>query len=215
MSGRDPGPDPGGLAGIVLAGGRSDRFGSDKLSVEVDGEPLLWKPIRVLVEARCREVVVVIGPTAAVPVLPPELGQALRVARDPEPFGGPLVGLRAGLAATRASTALVVAGDQPGLPPELLGILAEAVGPAVDDGPIEAAVLVDPASVVRPLPCALDREHALRSADRLLATGERSLRALVDALRSRAIPEATWRALDPLAGWTRDVDRPEDLPPGD
>jgi len=201
------------VAGIVLAGGRSDRFGSDKLVVEVDGEPLLWKPLRALVEAGCRKVVVIIGPTAAIPKLPPVLGHALRVARDPEPFGGPLVGLRAGLAAIRDGTVLVAAGDQPGLRPELLGILAATVGSAGDGGPIEAAVLVDPASVVRPLPCALDREHALRSADRLLAAGERSLRALVEALRTQAIAEATWRAHDPLARWTHDIDRPEDLPP--
>lgn len=197
-------------AGIVLAGGRSSRFGRDKLLAEFAGEPLLWRPLRALGGAGCPEIVVVIGPETPEPAVPRELGSIVRFARDPEPFGGPLVGLRSGLAATQAARVIVVAGDQPGLRPALLAAMAEAL--AARSGPeiVGAAALVDPAGVTRPLPCALDRPLALSVATRLLTAGERSLRAVLAALDAREIPEAAWRPLDPDAGWTQDVDLPGD-----
>jgi molybdenum cofactor guanylyltransferase len=205
--------------GIVLAGGRSSRFGQDKLAVPIDGEPLLWRPIRALAGAGCAGIVVVIGPAAGEPVLPPELVSIVRFARDSEPFGGPLVGLRAGLAAGAAARVVVVAGDQPNLRPELLRLLRAAAGdvpggPAGPDAPgtPAAVVLVDSAGVRRPLPCLLDRPLALVAAEGLLMAGERRLRAVFDRLEVVAIDEPAWRTVDPDADWTRDVDVPEDLP---
>lgn len=198
--------------GIVLAGGRSSRFGRDKLVEPIDGQPLLWRPIRALAAAGCADIVVVIGPEAGESALPPELGSIVRFARDPEPFGGPLVGLRAGLAASGAVRVVVAAGDQPGLRPELLRLIRAAA----DDVPLRpaAVVLVDQAGVRRPLPCGLDRRLALAAADVLLAAGERRLRAVLDRLDVVALEPPTWLPLDPDADWTRDIDAPEDLPSG-
>lgn len=198
-------------AGIVLAGGRSSRFGRDKLLAEIDGEPLLWRPLRALGGAGCPEIVVVIGPESPEPALPPELDSIVRFARDPEPFGGPLVGLRAGLSVMDAARVLVVGGDQPGLPPALLAALAGALDASAGREAAGAAVLVDPTGVARPLPCSLDRATAAVAAGRLLAAGERSLRKLIAALAAQEIPEASWRPLDPGAGWAVDVDLPDDL----
>jgi molybdenum cofactor guanylyltransferase len=212
----DDGPGRGASppAGIVLAGGRSRRFGRDKLRADYDGQPLLWRPLRALAAAGCPEIVTVIGPVAPVPAIPPELGSIVRFARDPEPFAGPLVGLHAGLSATGATYVLVVAGDQPALRPELLVALAQAI--AVPDGAptAAAAVLVDPLGMTRPLPCVLDRAQALEAAAGLLAAGERRLRALIASLDARTILEAIWRPLDPDAGWTVDVDLPGDADRG-
>jgi molybdenum cofactor guanylyltransferase len=197
-------------AGIVLAGGRSSRFGRAKLLAVIEGEPLLWLPLRALAAAGCPEIIVAIGPDTPEPAVPPELGSIVRFARDPEPFGGPLVGLRAGLAATNAALVIVVAGDQPGLPPALLVAMAEALAAPGGAGAIGAVALVDPGGVTRPLPCVLDRPQALSVATRLLTAGERSLRAVLAALDGREIPEAAWRPLDPDGGWTVDVDLPGD-----
>jgi molybdenum cofactor guanylyltransferase len=196
--------------GIVLAGGRSSRFGRDKLAESIGGEPLLWRPIRALADAGCAAIVVVIGPDGEEGVLPRNLGSIVRFARDPEPFGGPLVGLRAGLAASEAARVMVAAGDQPGLRPELLRLLRATAGDM--SGRPAAVVLVDPAGVRRPLPCVLDRRRALAAADRLLAAGERRLRAVLDRLVVVAIDEPAWRPVDPDGDWTRDIDVPEDLP---
>ena len=229
------------FTGIVLGGGRSSRFGRDKLAEPFGGEPLLWRPIRAVAFV-CREVVLVLAPEVPIPDLPPEVAPIVRVARDPEPFGGPLVGLAAGLAAATGRWAVVVAGDQPGLRSELLRFLAQTIAasgrasnPGVAagspggrtggssggrtggspcgaaPGSPRAAALRDEAGVIRPLPCALDREAALAQAGSLLASGERRLRALLAALNVAAIPEEAWRPFDPDAGWTRDIDLPEDV----
>jgi molybdenum cofactor guanylyltransferase len=206
--------------GIVLAGGRSRRFGSDKLAAELDGEPLLWHPIRALVGAGCERVVVVLGPDTAEPELPSELGAVVRFARDPEPFGGPLVGLRAGLVAAPGVVTIVVAGDQPRLRPALLRALIEAhdepaeVGLSGGRSPA-ATILVDPSGVARPLPCVLDRDRARSAASRLLAGGETRLRVLLARLEAREVPEVVWRPVDPAGSWTFDVDLPADLSDAD
>ncbi len=196
--------------GIVLAGGRSGRFGRDKLAEPVDGTPLLWHPIRALAAAGFPEIVVVLSPVAPEPSLPGDLPATIRFVRDPEPFGGPLVGLRAGLAAATTRLVVVVAGDQPTLEPALLRLLAAGLD---EPGP-SAVVPVDPDGRPRPLPCALDRVAALEAAEAILGRGDRRLRDLLAELPVRALPEAAWRAVDPGAGWTRDVDEPGDLSRG-
>ena len=204
--------------GIVLAGGRSTRFGGDKLTAELDGEPLLWRPIRSLAATGCETIVVAIARDRPTPTLPPDLAVDIRIAHDREPDGGPLVGLQAGLAAAPTGVAIVVAGDQPALRPALLRAMVEARHEPVEPGlpggrtPL-AVVLVDPDGIARPLPCVVDRDAALAAADRLLAGRDTRLRALLRALDAREVPELAWRRHDPDAAWTLDVDEPDDLPP--
>jgi molybdopterin-guanine dinucleotide biosynthesis protein A len=212
----DPPALPVAVTGIVLAGGRSSRFGTDKLLTPLDGEPLLWRPIRALAGAGCGVVVVVIAPTGPAPDVPPDSGTDLRVVRDRDAFGGPLAGVRTGLGAAADAVALVAAGDQPGLRPGLLRVLLGAFAAPMDPGlpggrSPAAAVLVDTAGVARPLPCAVDRAWALAAAERLLTAGESRLRALFEALDARAVPERDWRPADPGAEWTVDIDTPADL----
>ncbi len=214
------------IVGVVLAGGRSSRFGRDKLAEPIDGQPLLWRPIRALAAAGCHGVVVVIGPAGPEPELPADLDPAppdpgaarspvgrdrpfVAFSRDPEPFGGPLVGLRSALATIGAldlAVALVVGGDQPTLEPAVLGDLARRVraGSA-------AAVLADGDGVTRPLPFALDVARGLDAADRLLAAGRRRLRDLIDDLGAEVVERVVWSSLDPVGTTLADIDEPGDL----
>jgi molybdopterin-guanine dinucleotide biosynthesis protein A len=194
------------VSGIVLAGGRSSRFGADKLAARVGGSTLLELAVAALA-AVSTEVVVVLAPgderklpTARVPVRP---------AIDPEPFGGPLVGLLAGLEAAREPIAIVAGGDMPKLAPEVLRALVNAL--VASEGSYDAAVLVGRGET-RPLPCALRNGAATQAARRLLGIGERSLKALVRSLSTLSIAEVDWRPLDPTAATLHDVDLPGDLP---
>jgi molybdopterin-guanine dinucleotide biosynthesis protein A len=190
-------------SGIVLAGGRATRFGTDKLLAPVDGRPLLHRPLEALA-AICREVVLVVG-VHGIPPLPP-LNVPLRIVRDDEPGAGPLAALVTGLQEAVADTAIVVAGDMPSLVPALLQDLARrAAAPGVD-----AAVLVEGATR-RPLPAAVRREPALEAARRLRDADESRLRAVFTRLRLDEVPEAAWRTLDPAADSLVDVDVPADL----
>ena len=186
---------------IVLAGGRSSRFGRDKLAEPIDGRPLLLRAIDA-VRPIASEVVVVAAPGAN-PVVPPDV----MVARDPSPYEGPLAGLAAGLRAAREPVCLIVGGDSPSLVPGVLGSLVEAL---INDT-IEAAALDDDGRL-RPLPCAVRRDAALEVAEWLLADGQRRLRLIFETLATHTIPEAAWRALDPDGATLRDIDTPGDLP---
>ena len=188
------------VTGIVLAGGRSSRFGRDKLAERIDGRTLLDSAIEGATPAST-EILVVAAPDAA-PALPAEA----RLIHDPVAFEGPLAGVAAGLRAARESIVLVVGGDMP----TLVGAVIDSMLAALDVPGVEAAVL-EHEGRARPLPIALRRDPARVAADALLARGERRLRALTETLETTIIPEATWRALDPYGMTVRDIDTPADL----
>jgi molybdopterin-guanine dinucleotide biosynthesis protein A len=194
-----------GVSGIVLAGGRSVRFGSDKLGATLVDRPLLHLAIEAVASV-CDEVVVVVG-ADRLPNVPRGLAVPLRVVRDEEPDAGPLAALIVGLGEAHGSFVVVAAGDMPTLVP---GLLRELVRRACGDG-FEAAALRD-GEHVRPIPSAFRREPALAQALALRAGGGSSLRALLaGGLRVDEMTEADWRRLDPEGSSLLDVDRPEDL----
>jgi molybdenum cofactor guanylyltransferase len=195
--------------GLVLAGGRSSRFGRNKLAEPVGGRPLLAHAVTA-VGSVVREVIVLLPPVGDPPALPRTVGPGrvpVRVARDPEPFGGPLVAVLAGLERAREPFALLAGGDMPGLAEPVLAALLRALEVSED---VEAAVL-EFRGRRQPLPAALRVGAATIAARRLLGEGERSLHALLRVLRTRELGEGEWRALDPTAATLKDVDLPVDL----
>ena len=189
--------------GIVLAGGRSSRFGADKLRAELRGRPLLQHPILALAEV-CSEVLVALAPKAPEPTLPAVTGVPIRIVRDAVAGAGPLAGLVAGLEAAAEEVVVAVGGDQPELRPELLRLLLSSLGGA------SAAVLTD-GEAPRSLPLVVRRDVALAAARRILGSERRSLLGVVFGLGAVVVPESAWRAADPQGSWRRDVDRPSDL----
>jgi molybdenum cofactor guanylyltransferase len=189
------------VGAIVLAGGRSSRFGRDKLAEPVGGRPMLDLAIDA-VRGLASDVIVVVAPDGD-----RDLPGDVRVVRDARPFDGPLAGLATGLAAMDPAIerVLVVGGDMPALVPAVLARLLDAL-----DGH-ELAVLADDAGP-RPLPMAARPVAARAAADRLLAGGERRLRAMLGELEVRVIRPAVWRLDDPTGATLRDVDVPDDLP---
>jgi molybdenum cofactor guanylyltransferase len=192
-----------GVAGVVLAGGRSRRFGRDKLREELSGVPLLHRALGRVAEI-CGDVIVVIAPDAPEP--PPTGGIAVRFVRDSVGDEGPLRGVASGLAATDAEWVVVVGGDMPDLQPSVLTALLrfgserEARAAALGEG-----------NGFRPLPCALLTVPARERAEELLSQGERSLRSLLRNLSVSVLDETTWLRLDPDRRTLVDVDEPRDL----
>lgn len=188
-------------AAIVLAGGRSSRFGRDKLAEPIEGRPMLEHVVD-----RVRAItsdIVVVGPAHGALKGP----TGARVVSDDRAFEGPLAGLAVGLRALDPGVecVLVVGGDMPTLVPAVLERLLVSLDRR------EAAVLADEAGP-RPLPMAMRRSTSSAVADRLLQEGERRLRRLADALDVEVIAEETWREDDPDGQTLRDVDTPDDLP---
>jgi molybdopterin-guanine dinucleotide biosynthesis protein A len=187
-------------SGIVLAGGRASRFGSDKLAARVDGRTLLERAVGA-VGAVCDEVIVV----GRDPLAGDHLPYSARYVPDARPLAGPLAALADGARAATAPVILVVGGDMPSLVPAVLALLVDTVLA----GALAAELVVD--GVPRTLPVAVDRAAALPAADAVLRGGERSLRALLDRLGPALIEEARWRIADPDGATLRDVDSPSDL----
>ena len=99
-------------------------MGRDKLSLEVDGVPLIQR-VEDALTAHCQEMLVVGGGEIRL--------QGVRYITNERPGGqGPLAGIEAGLAAARYPLALVAAGDLPFLTESMVGYLLERLeGPSV------------------------------------------------------------------------------------
>ena len=192
-------------SGVLLAGGASRRFGRPKIVEPVDGAPLFHRPLRALIDS-CDDIAIVLAPNAPEPALPEGAGGA-RFVRDEIAHEGPLAGTRVGLENVRGEYAVLLAADMPGVRSELLALMAKrAVA-----GNRQALVLRD-ADGARPLPAVLLVAPALDLARKLLESGERRLRALIEGLGPEELREAGWAVADPGGAWRHDVDVPADLP---
>ena len=183
----------------MLAGGRSSRFGRDKLAEPIDGRPLLHHAIEAL-RTLTDQIVVVAGVETN-----PSVADGVTVVHDDRPFEGPLSALGIALSASSADRVIVVAGDMPTLVPAVLWRLIAALGVDAD-----AAILeVDGPRAI--LPLALTLEPATAAVRRLVDAGERRLGALLEALDVSVVLALEWRLDDPEGLTLRDIDTPADL----
>jgi molybdopterin-guanine dinucleotide biosynthesis protein A len=165
-------------------------MGTPKAAIEIGGETLAMRSARVLA-------------SVCSPVL--EVGPGytdLEVVRE-EPTGqGPLAAFVAGSARLPAGVpVLMVACDLPDLDPTLLRILVEHPG--------DGGVVPESEGRLQTL-CARFGVDARAAAPELLAAGERSLRALLEASTYEVLLEDAW-SRTVTAATLRDVDTPEDL----
>jgi molybdopterin-guanine dinucleotide biosynthesis protein A len=203
------------ITGIVLAGGRSRRFGADKLAAELHGRSVLAATIVALEP-------LVDGLVVAGPALPDDLpataGTSIGLVRDREPFAGPLAALanvlRVATSEAASELAIVVGGDMPRLVPAVLRSMLDRLE---SDHGVEAVLLGAPPVAAgshaprQVLPLALRVGPAAVATRRSIAAGDRSLQSLVDRLAVVELPAAAWLALDPDAQTLADIDTPADL----
>jgi molybdopterin-guanine dinucleotide biosynthesis protein A len=188
------------VGAVVLGGGRSTRFGRDKLATEVGGSPLLRHAVDAAL-ALASQVVVVGTPTAPLP-------DGVVVVPDSQQHAGPYAAVRDGIDALDLDldVVLVLAGDLVDPAPLLPLLLAalEARAPDPDDQP-EAAVAVDADGRRQPLLGAYRIEPLVAGMAGVDAY-HRAAYALLDGLHVVEVPDPT-----PGATATRDIDTPADL----
>jgi molybdenum cofactor guanylyltransferase len=179
------------LAGLVLAGGRSTRFGSDKAAALLDGRALIQWVVSAL-DGVCSEIVIAAAPNQRLPPL--EARSPLRVVRDTEVGLGPLAGLATGLAAITAPICFAASCDAPllrGAIVELLysKLLGHDIACAEVDGRLQPLVAVfRPATCLPAFRQAIERQElkltaAFANLD-LVVVGESDLRMADRALES-------------------------------
>ena len=123
---------------VVLAGGESRRFGSDKLAAPLGGSTVLDHVVAGLPAA---------WPLVVVGAARPTVGEVAWTREDP-PGGGPLAAVEAGLALVRTGILVVVAGDMP-FAGSVVRTLVDALREAAPG--VVAAVGLDEDGVPNPL----------------------------------------------------------------
>lgn len=178
------------IAGAILAGGASRRFGADKGLAETPQGPLAGIALAALRGAGIDPVVLVGGSS--------ELSAALAVPSIPDqtPDQGPLAGLGTALGwASGVSRIVVVPCDMPLITPEVIRSLVSS-----GDNAVASIALVE--DRLHPiLACwPTQRRSSILS---LLRAGERRMQAAIDTGDYIGVPMS--------ARLVRDADRPEDL----
>ena len=196
------------VTAIVLAGGRSSRFGSPKLAVAIEGRTLLEHAIDAV--AQVADTVIVAGVPATDTFGPAASGARIFAVPDQEAFAGPLAGLVSALQHANAGVAIVAGGDMPALVPAVLRAMLARLESSPD---IDAVVLADPSEPSRRqvLPLAINVSRVATAATAVLAAGDRSLVRLLDRLRVAEVPVLDWIALDPSGRTLLDIDHPGDV----
>lgn len=189
------------VAGIILAGGRSRRMGGrDKAFLQVDGETVLERTLRVL-RACFDEVLVVCNEPRkferfAVDVVTDEL-------RDL----GPLGGLHAGLGRVRAPYAFVTACDMPFLRHETISFLVERLR----DREAEPSEAVVPCwdGDIEPLH-AIYAAHLRSRIEAAINDGARSMRDFLPLVDALYVPERIMAGVGGAEESFRNVNTPEE-----
>ncbi len=120
-------------AAVVLAAGLSSRMGTNKLLAQIDGKPLLRKVVEAALKSSASPVIVVTGSEAEI-VEATLSGLTVSIMRNPDFRRGLSTSLICGINAVpeECDGAVIMLGDMPAVPPELIDRLIAAFNP--EDG---------------------------------------------------------------------------------
>jgi molybdopterin-guanine dinucleotide biosynthesis protein A len=192
------------IAGVILSGGKNTRMGANKAFLEVDGERMIDRAVRVL-RGVCGEILIVTNE----PLEYLDLDTA--VVTDIFKGKGPLAGIHAGLFHASAPRVFVCACDMPHLDTPFIRHLASLA---------EGHDIVVPVRDGRPEPLhAVYSRNCLPAIRRLLERDERKVTGFYKGFRLRAVGEAEtapfFRGRDPFFNVnTRKELQAAERPPG-
>ena len=180
------------LHGLVLAGGRSSRMGTDKAALlHPDGRPLARRTCDLLAEAGCETVLLSLRHDQELPPGFEDLGN-VRVIRDPEGRSeGPLAGMLAAMRSEPDADWLVLACDLPRLDVKTLSHLVSARLP----GECFLSYRSEFDGLPEPL-CAFYSAEALPILEQFQSDGIRCPRKVLIRNDCRLLEPVTPRALD-------------------
>ncbi len=187
----------GATTGVVLAGGKSRRMGTDKRFLPLEGRPLIERALDLL-DARCAEVLV----SANDPERLAHLGR--RVVPDLLEGGGPLAGLHAGLRAASNDLVLVLPVDAPHVAAALLDRFEEEAAGGFD------VVCGSTAEGIEPL-VGYYRRRCLPAIEAAGREGRFKVTDFFPGVRARVLTPRETAAADRPGGSYRNLNRPADL----
>jgi molybdopterin-guanine dinucleotide biosynthesis protein A len=185
------------VTGAILAGGKSRRWGKDKVTMRLDGKPLALWVAEVLRPAVADLWLVTNHPQAHLPL-------GLPLITDLVPFLGPVGGLATALFYARTPWVLLASADTPFLSADLVGALAKAARrtsrPALVSGSEWG---------MEPFP-GLYAARLLPRVQEFLQKN-RSFTAFLERIRPQVWEPEVWRAFDPEGASFFNLNKPEDL----
>ena len=184
-----------GVTGVILAGGRSGRMGSDKALLPYQGGRFIEAILRRM-EELFEEVIVATGDTARYDFLP------CRRVTDLYPGMGALGGIHAALRASASEKFFVVACDMPHLSPDLIRHLC-SLSEESD------VVIPEGEGGLEPLH-AVYRRGVLPAVEDALRNGQCRVVSFFDKVRVRRVPLAEVVRIDPDLGAFRNINTPEE-----
>jgi molybdopterin-guanine dinucleotide biosynthesis protein A len=162
---------------VVLAGGESRRFGSDKALAQFRGEPLIARVVRTLREAGFAQVAIAAKETTRYA----ELAPAAELFADARTIQTPLAGLEAALRGSRHALVFACAADMPfAADAALIDALTAAVAGHDAAVPHAGGSLQPLCALWRRGPCLLAAEELLAG---LRPVGPRAILPLVRAVK--------------------------------
>ncbi len=189
------------VTGVIVAGGLSRRFGSDKASATLRGRPLLqW--VRDALAPVVDELIIVTAAGQTLPPMHPAIPAT--VVEDNEPERGPLGGLATGFAVAASPVCFAASCDSPLLQTPVVERVIGCLGD-------HDAVLPDVGGFQQPLAAAYRREPALAAAEAALTAGGNRVLDAFAALNVLALGEDRLSPLDPDLRSFRNANTPEEL----
>ncbi len=177
------------MTAVVLAGGKSRRFGRDKRGEIIGGQTLLERVIGCLSQIGDEIILVVAADSPPMVWASPQGQPAVKVVVDRFPNKGAMGGIYTGVAEAASFHSLVVAGDMPFLNRRLLWYMASL---------IEGFDVIVPMVWGRLEPLhAIYSKNCLSPMERLMEQTDLKIVDLFPEVKVRTIPEAVVMEFDP------------------
>jgi molybdopterin-guanine dinucleotide biosynthesis protein A len=185
------------IAGLILVGGKSSRYGSNKAMVEVDGVRLIDRAVRVM-QTLFQEVILLTNTPHEYAYL------GLPMVEDLVKGLGPLGGVYTGLVTIPCDAGFFVACDMPFLNRDLIVHLVRS-REGVDAVVPRVGWMIEPLHAVYTKKCVPGIRHLIDSRKYQIVN-------LFPSIRVRYVDEEEIRAYDPKLRSFFNINKPQDLP---
>lgn len=190
---------------VILAGGFSRRFGSDKALVVLAGKPLVLHVINRVSKA-VDEVLVVVSSKDQKNKFETILGEKTNVIIDKDDSQTPLVGAITGFASAEGEYSLLLPCDTPLISSQIVQFLLDMCTNR------SAAIPRWPNGYIEPLQAVYHTKSALTAAKKALKQGNRNMRSMIDNLRGvRYVSTMVLEQMEPDLLTFFNVNTPQDL----
>ena len=185
------------ITGVILAGGKSSRFGSNKALAMVDGKPLI-QHVADLMSSLFPECILITNTPAEYEFL------SLPMTHDRYQDSGPLAGIHAALLKISTPRAFVVACDMPNLSPELIQYICN-----INEQEYEV-IIPSPEKGQEPL-FGIYHKKSLEVIESYLQQKDFKIISVLEDLQVRQVSEQEILSITGDLGCFKNINRPTDL----